>query len=359
MARELGHPWVEADGIAYLCNGEHHALYGIDLVKWQLDALDWIDEVFARDRRDRKALREFIAMFLYRIEVDKRLPDGRQFALMSMNSLACDLGVSKPTAKHMIERASLVGRYKYLRDSYPPIIERVEATVDGAKAGLWGTGYAPVTQRVHPAQPGLVSLKDAEPVDGGSEKPSLISLGIAEPASMQPGLTSCAPGLISATPGLDLQAAGSISLGESEPSAPTVTFPPPIEKPEGYEEFIGLFLCAPGRKERETLSAYSNLLDRGYRPAALVEGARRYMVHAGPDERVRYPLIFLKDEGLVAGWCKKPKKTVCIERLKETPGGWAYQYRECLDFVGCAKDATREEAFAEVGRQIASGERQL
>ncbi|OUO57929.1 hypothetical protein B5F74_11395 [Collinsella sp. An271] len=67
-------PWDEVEEATYLYDrSTHYALYGPDLMVWHLCALDWVDKVYARDKRDRKAVRS-VHRLLHRAYRDREAP---------------------------------------------------------------------------------------------------------------------------------------------------------------------------------------------------------------------------------------------------------------------------------------------
>lgn len=123
-------PWEEVDEASFLFDGQtHYILMGPDLIRWNLYSAEWAEVVFARDKRDRAAIRRFVYVFLLHIETGKRLEDGRQFSLLSQNTIATELGCSKATAQKMIARVTLTREYEHLRSQHSPLVERVRECV--------------------------------------------------------------------------------------------------------------------------------------------------------------------------------------------------------------------------------------
>lgn len=182
---------------------------------------------------------QFIAFFIAHIETGKRLRDGRQFALISLNTISSGLGISKVTARAMVCRVTLNGKYAYLCEDYDPIIELVEGTVAGAKDGRWGFGYAPI-------MPGTGFSKGS---CTGTD-----SLRETEPEAETPGTVSSATGMVSDAPWPASSAPGSAIPHDTIPSVLSI-ISTPLSSPDsaevGYRELVKMFPFAPGDKDAE------------------------------------------------------------------------------------------------------------
>lgn len=358
------YPWEEVDEAGFLFSpGRHYSLYGPELKVWHLRANEWIEEVFSRDKRDRKAVRRFIPVFLACIETNKRLPDGRQFALISQNTLVRELKTSKETVQMIIARVTLTGRYSSLREQHVPLIEIVESTLDGARAGRWGTGYAPVLDRTWTSTSGDV-VPDAAPDGRGKAGGGPPSSGNGVPAnasgtvSRGPGTGSRQPGTGSASTGTASERVGTASSGDEEPSAtpcsPVDDFESPREE-DCFRELLEIFPLEPGRCMPQTRKAYDGLVARGYTPQQLVEGARRCRAELPKSEAPRFPMRFLEDPDAVRAWCGPTPERFDSKLLLETSDGhWLYRFREGPMIIGKTSAMSRDGAIEVVKGRLLS-----
>ena len=297
-------PWEEVDEASFLFDGQtHYILMGPDLIRWNLYSAEWAEVVFARDKRDRAAIRRFVYVFLLHIETGKRLEDGRQFSLLSQNTIATELGCSKATAQKMIARVTLTREYEHLRSQHSPLVERVRETLDGARAGLWGCGYAPILPDSSASEPGTVS---------------------AQPGTVSPEKTV-----------LSLSSRVSGDLSEDVML-------------EEYRKLIALFPMSPGPKGEETWQSYLGLIASGYTASMLYDGASRHLAATSGRERSRFPLRFLSSPDLVKAWSGPPRRRFSPDRLQKVGRRWVYCFDATngLEYVDCADDASREEALS-------------
>ncbi len=329
-------PWEEVDEASFLFDGQtHYILMGPDLIRWNLYSAEWAEVVFARDKRDRAAIRRFVYVFLLHIETGKRLEDGRQFSLLSQNTIATELGCSKATAQKMIARVTLTREYEHLRSQHSPLVERVRETLDGARAGLWGCGYAPILPDSSASEPGTVSPS--------GKCPGTPPQGDAVPGPEHTGTASPIPGTVSAQPGTVSPEKTVLSLSSrvSGDLSEDVML-------EEYRKLIALFPMSPGPKGEETWQSYLGLIASGYTASMLYDGASRHLAATSGRERSRFPLRFLSSPDLVKAWSGPPRRHFSPDRLQKVGRRWVYCFDATngLEYVDCADDASREEALS-------------
>ena len=334
-------PWEEVDGASFFYSKEHYAPVGRDLMGWSVAALDWIDETFPRDARVRRSMRRFIPVFLHHIESDKLTADGRQFALLPLKTIMKDMGVARLTAKETVDRFTLLGKYEAMRVAHSPILEVLEETVPGARAGEWGFGYAPVM--ILPENPGSVSPEVAEP---GAVKPEDTAPGMDEPgsASGDAGSVSIDPGSISFGP-------GTVSPDNDDLSVSTdIAANSACDKSgKDFDSFLRLFPKGAGVKRSETMERYNMLVGMGISPEALYDSAVRHLDGEAVPNRSRYPLHYLNREEVVDSLVKGLPWRFDKDKLKRLPDEmWMYLFPGCPEFVRGCRGASREEATQRV-----------
>lgn len=330
-------PWEEVDGASFFYSKNHYAPVGRDLMEWSVAAFDWIDEVFPRDVRVRKSMRKFIPVFLHHVESDKLTTDGRQFALLPLKTIMEDMDVAKPTAKETVDRFTLSGKYEAMRADHSPILEVVEETVPGARAGEWGYGYAPVMDS--PENPGSLSPDGAEP---GSEK-----TGNIEPGMGEAGSVSGDAGSVSAGPGSASRDPGSETPKHNEPSVCTeLTDSSASEKTvKDFDAFLRLFPKGAGTKLVETQARYEEVVGFGVTPESLYDAADRHMREIPEGSRSVYPLHFLNRTEVLESLRKSQPWSYQDARLTKLPGaGWIYLFPSGNEYVTCPQDTSRPDA---------------
>lgn len=334
-------PWKEVDGASFFYSSEHYAPIGRDLMGWFVAALDWIDEVFPRDARVRKSMRKFLPVFLYHVESDKLTADGRQFALLPLKVIMEDMGVAKLTAKETVDRFTLSGKYEPMRADFSPILEVLEETVPGARAGEWGFGYAPIIGS--PDTPGSISPDNGEP--------GAIKTEDAVPGMGEPGSVSGDAGSVFTDPGPLSIELGSETPKHNEPSVcPEFTESSASEKTvKDFDAFLGLFPKGAGTKLVETRARYEEVIGSGVVPESLYDAADCHMREIPEGSRSVYPLHFLNRTEVLESLRKSQPWSYQDARLAKFPGaGWIYLFPGGNEYVTCPKDASRPDARSAV-----------
>lgn len=334
-------PWEEVDGASFFYSKEHYAPIGRDLMGWSIAALDWIDEVFPRDARVRKSMRKFLPVFLHHIESDKLTADGRQFALLPLKVIMEDMGVAKLTAKETVDRFTLSGKYEPMRVDFSPILEVLEETVPGARAGEWGFGYAPIIGL--PDTPGSISLDNGEP--------GAIKTEDAVPGMGEPGSVSSDAGSVFTDPGPLSIEPGSETPGHNEPSVcPEFTDCSASEKTvKDFDAFLNLFPRGAGVKLGETKERYNRLVGMGIPPEALYDAAARHLKDETNPDRSRYPLHYLSRDEVAGSLLKRLPWHFDKDKLKQLPDEtWMYLFPEFPEQLSCSKGDSREVAARKV-----------
>lgn len=332
----------EVDETSFLYDSNaHYALYGPELMRWHLHAVAWAYRVFKRDVRDIKAVLRFVAVFLAHMETGKRLIDGRPYALISENRLVSVLGGSKETAKAMIARVTLTKAYADLRVQYAPIVEVVEETRAGARAGLWGTGYAPIMPDGMGGQSGTVSNRD--------KRPGTDFAGDTVPDELAAGTVSPRPGTVISDPGTVSRAPGTAVSVDAVPSVPSYQSPPSLKSADlpGYRDFVAVFPMSPGRREQETRRAFDEWLRVGYSAEQLIEGAQKQISNVPKEQQPRFPLHFLSNPEAVRAWCGIPPKRFAASKLVDLGDGmFCYPFDGVtMDYVDCPSGSSRDVAI--------------
>lgn len=124
-----------------------------------------------------------------------------------------------------------------------------------------------------------------------------------------------------------------------------------------YSKLSRLFQRQPGKMETETRGAFYRLVDMGYAPRALYDGAAAYVAKTPKSEQMRFPLKFLEDVALVRSWCKTSPRALDLAKLSKQEGYWTYPFATGLEYVACPPSATKDEAFEAVRRMVAEGGR--
>ena len=326
-------------------------------LEWWLHVMEWVEDNWG-DSRVRSSLLRASAALLWAIESGECLPDGSQFASASLNVLSAATGMSKRTCHDAMSRLALEGRFSHLRaEGLTPVVEVVARPVARRS---WGTCYALVRFW---GDCGLVPKGLPMPVGvevHGSSTPSngnvvgVETLGTSTPTGDRP------VGVEDGDSGVEVPAASTPS-DTSDSRELSSSGGNAGELDRQYRRVLASFPSSPGRAyERRTRAAFEALVEDGYEPQAIAEGAaayrrdgvRRAEREGLPLKRAMlvFPLKWLEEPALVARWCKRTETEdpgFFVQKSIEADGKhWLGGCRGIpIDYLGIPDEATEGQAM--------------